>query len=166
MTPSSDNCVSFSHHWVGKSYKVSYIRRNVLNLMIKQLLFLNGTLKPVGIKGTILPILDPLIFVPFSEHYASNSQYNRERFYDRHSFLTHQVVRGVSGKSLLTYTSVISYVHKLSNIPDPTNSVVIRKLLIGARKLDPSTDLRLPINLVSFTDSFKLENLPQLPVII
>ena len=60
-------------------------------------------------------------------------------------FLTHQVARGISGKSLLTYTSAISYVHKLRNIPDPTNSVVIRKLLIGARKLNPSADLRLPI---------------------
>ena len=35
--------------WVQyKSYKVSYIRWHALNLLTKQLLFLNGTLQPVG----------------------------------------------------------------------------------------------------------------------
>ena len=60
-------------------------------------------------------------------------------------FLTSQAARGIAGKSLLTYTSAISYVHKLRNLPDPTNSLAIRKLLIGAKRCNPSLDMRLPI---------------------
>ena len=60
-------------------------------------------------------------------------------------FLTQQVSRGVAGRSLLSYCSAISFVHKLRNLPDPTNSLAIRKLLIAAKKHNPSGDLRLPI---------------------
>ena len=60
-------------------------------------------------------------------------------------FLTSQVARGIAGKSLSTYCSAISYVHKLQGLPDSTTSVAIKKLLIGARKQNPSSDIRLPI---------------------
>ena len=60
-------------------------------------------------------------------------------------FLTSQVARGIAGKSLSTYCSAISYVHKLQGLPDPTTSVAIKKLLIGARRQNPSKDIRLPI---------------------
>ena len=57
-------------------------------------------------------------------------------------FLTSQVAHGIAGKSLSTYCSAISYVHKLQGLPDPTTSVAIKKLLIGARRQNPSSDIR------------------------
>ncbi|XP_045172644.2 uncharacterized protein LOC123534449 [Mercenaria mercenaria] len=51
----------------------------------------------------------------------------------------------MSAKSILTYLSSISYVHKLSNMTDPTNHFLISTLIRGAQRLAPSYDLRLPI---------------------
>ena len=41
--------------------------------------------------------------------------------------------------------SVVSFVHKLDKKKDPTPSFIIKQLLVGARKLNPPTDSRLPI---------------------
>ena len=40
-------------------------------------------------------------------------------------FQTKQVGRGVAGRSLLTYCSAISFVHRLRNLPDPTTKLAI-----------------------------------------
>ena len=47
--------------------------------------------------------------------------------------------------SLATSLSAISYYHKISGVPDPTSDFLIRKLLQGLSKSNPSSDHRLPI---------------------
>ena len=42
--------------------------------------------------------------------------------------------------TLITYMSALSYIHKLSGMPDPTQHFVIKKLLAGAQKLGPMPD--------------------------
>lgn len=53
--------------------------------------------------------------------------------------------RGYAPRSIVTYLSAISYVHKLLNMPDPTASWLVEKLIVGAQKDKPSCDARLPI---------------------
>ncbi|XP_078336925.1 uncharacterized protein LOC111126792 [Crassostrea virginica] len=50
-----------------------------------------------------------------------------------------------SSSSIASHISALSYVHKILNIPDPTQSFIVRKLLKGCHKLLPSQDARLPI---------------------
>lgn len=47
--------------------------------------------------------------------------------------------------SIASHISALSYVHKLLDVKDPTQSFIVRKLLKGCHKLAPSKDTRLPI---------------------
>ena len=49
--------------------------------------------------------------------------------------------------SLATALSAISYYHKIAGFPDPTSDFLIRKLLQGVSKSNPSLDNRLPITI-------------------
>ena len=60
-------------------------------------------------------------------------------------FLTHKFASGTAGATLAFYCSAISYVHKLKNLQDPTHTFAVQKLVIGAQKLSPRADIRLPI---------------------
>ncbi|XP_060561111.1 uncharacterized protein LOC132720891 [Ruditapes philippinarum] len=53
--------------------------------------------------------------------------------------------KAMSSKSICTYLSGISYVHKLSGEYDPTKHFLISTLIKGTQRLSPSYDLRLPI---------------------
>ena len=48
--------------------------------------------------------------------------------------------------TIITYVSAIGYFHKIKNLPDPTHSYVVQKLLAAITKLDGRGDSRLPIN--------------------
>ncbi|XP_048771145.2 integrase/recombinase xerD homolog [Ostrea edulis] len=50
-----------------------------------------------------------------------------------------------SSSSIVSHISALSYVHKIVNMPDPTQTFIVRKLLKGCHKLLPSQDARLPI---------------------
>lgn len=63
-------------------------------------------------------------------------------------FLAHLVSISLASSTIATYMSAISYVHKLNDIPDPTNTFIVRKLLSSCRKVNPTTDHRLPITKV------------------
>lgn len=47
--------------------------------------------------------------------------------------------------TITSYLSAISHVHKLNGLQDPCSSFVVQKVLTGARKLKPTTDVRIPI---------------------
>jgi len=49
--------------------------------------------------------------------------------------------------SLATSLSAIAYYHKIAGLTDPTSDFLIRKLLQGLAKSNPSGDQRLPITL-------------------
>lgn len=54
--------------------------------------------------------------------------------------------------SILSIMSALSFVHKILSLPDPTDSFLVKKLLLGCRKLRGQKDARLPITL-SILDS-------------
>jgi hypothetical protein len=60
-------------------------------------------------------------------------------------FLTSEFARGLTGASLASYSSALSYVHKIRGLPDPTNTFIVHKLILGAQKSIPRADIRLPI---------------------
>lgn len=60
-------------------------------------------------------------------------------------FLVHLVTKGVSGNSLPSYCSAIAYVHKLHAMPDPTEAHIVKKLIVAAKKQQPTPEIRLPI---------------------
>lgn len=61
------------------------------------------------------------------------------------NFVASLYQKGYSPSSIAGHMSAISYVHKLLDIPDPTQSFLIRKLLKGAQNLSKAPDTRMPI---------------------
>lgn len=62
-------------------------------------------------------------------------------------FVSHLHHKGKAPKTISTYLSAISYVHKILEYPDPTSSFIISKLTAGAYRSRPSFDFRLPITI-------------------
>lgn len=60
-------------------------------------------------------------------------------------FIVYQVNKGLAPSTITSSLSAVSFVHKVANKPDPTQHFIVRKLLIGAAKLSPRTDIRLPV---------------------
>ena len=48
-------------------------------------------------------------------------------------------------KTIQTYLSAISFLHKIQGFADPTKDFIIQKLVAGVHRLRPSVDMRLPI---------------------
>lgn len=63
------------------------------------------------------------------------------------AFLVHLISShsSPSPSSLLSTLSAIAYFHKLSSLPDPTSSFLVRKLVQGFSRSNPAADSRLPI---------------------
>ena len=57
-------------------------------------------------------------------------------------------LKGYAPTTILTYTSALSFVHKLKGVTDPTASFVVQKAISGALKLHDSVDSRLPITTI------------------
>ena len=60
-------------------------------------------------------------------------------------FVTKLHHEGVSGSSIQSKLSAISYSHKIRDDPDPTTHFLVSKVMMGIRKVAPSLDTRLPI---------------------
>jgi hypothetical protein len=61
------------------------------------------------------------------------------------NFLTSLFEKGLAPSTLFSHASAISYFHKIADLPDPTNSFLVKKFLKGAKKLRQSGDGHLPI---------------------
>ena len=59
-------------------------------------------------------------------------------------FISYLRARKLAASTITSYLSAISYVHKLKDLPDPTKTFLIQKLLIAVGK-QRSPDTRLPI---------------------
>ena len=59
-------------------------------------------------------------------------------------YIEHAVNAGLSSATIITQLSAISFLHKLVEVPDPTKTFVIKKMLVGAQNLSRSADTRLP----------------------
>ena len=62
-------------------------------------------------------------------------------------FVTHMFQSGFAAATIASHLSAISFFHKLFGFPDPTDHFVVRKLLAGVHKSNPSSDNRFPISL-------------------
>ena len=60
-------------------------------------------------------------------------------------FVAYMHGKNMSVKTISTYLSGISYIHKLASLPNPTDSFMVSSLVRGAQRLAPSYDMRLPI---------------------
>lgn len=60
-------------------------------------------------------------------------------------FIAYLFGRKCAPKTISTYLSAVSYVHKLKHNSDPTDSFLVKKLVAGSYRLCPSVDMRLPI---------------------
>ena len=60
-------------------------------------------------------------------------------------YIVHLNARQLQTSSIRNYLSAIAFVHKLHNMPDPTSSFLIQKLLDALKKGDPSKQTRHPI---------------------
>ena len=50
-------------------------------------------------------------------------------------FATHIYTKGYAASYIATYMSALSFLHKLNELPDPTSTFVIKKMMQGLRKL-------------------------------
>ncbi len=62
-------------------------------------------------------------------------------------YLSYLHEKGYSPNTLPTHTSAIAHIHHLLGLPDPTESFLVKKVLQGAKNLNPTCDPRLPITL-------------------
>lgn len=60
-------------------------------------------------------------------------------------FIAHHYEQGSSVSTISSYLSALSFKQKVEQIEDNTNNFLVKKLLIGFRKLKNNTDSRLPI---------------------
>jgi len=63
------------------------------------------------------------------------------------NFIGHLFWKQYSPSSIASHVSAISYVHKLLQLNDPTNSFIVRKLIKGCNNLSGTIDTRLPITM-------------------
>jgi hypothetical protein len=63
------------------------------------------------------------------------------------NFIGHLFWKQYSSSSIVSHVSAISYVHKLLQLSDPTNSFIVRKLIKGCNNLSGTSDTRLPITM-------------------
>lgn len=63
------------------------------------------------------------------------------------AFIAHLSTEGKASSTICTYTSSLSYIHKLHDWSDPTANFIIQKLKEGSRRQGKSADSRRPISL-------------------
>ena len=63
------------------------------------------------------------------------------------NFIGHLFWKQCSSSSIVSHVSAISYVHKLLQLSDPTNSFIVRKLIKGCNNLSGTNDTRIPITM-------------------
>ena len=61
------------------------------------------------------------------------------------TYIAYLYTKGYAPSTITSQVSAIAFIHKLSNVPDPSESFLIKKLLAGARNLKSHPDIRKPI---------------------
>ena len=54
-------------------------------------------------------------------------------------------LKGYASSSIKSYVSALSYHCKIKNVADPTDTFVVKKLLVGLTRIDVRKDIRMPI---------------------
>lgn len=61
------------------------------------------------------------------------------------NFIGHLFLQNYSPSTIFSHISAISFIHKLCNIPDPTQAFVTKKILKGCQAVGSRRDTRMPI---------------------
>lgn len=61
------------------------------------------------------------------------------------SFVAHLHMRGYAPSTLSSHLSAISYHHQVHNFPDPCDTYLVRRLVLGAHKSNTKPDCRKPL---------------------
>ena len=61
------------------------------------------------------------------------------------SYLSYLNLKGLAPSTTTTYVSALGFVHRMNNMKDPTNAVVVQKVLSAINKIQGNLDARLPI---------------------
>lgn len=61
------------------------------------------------------------------------------------SYVSYCFQMGYSPATVSTYLSALGFIHKLKNLPDPTESFIIKKIIEGFKRLNSRKDVRAPI---------------------
>ena len=62
-------------------------------------------------------------------------------------FIVFLVNKGYKPNSIQTNVAALGYYHNILGFPSPSRSFIVRKLLLGAKRIYPAQDQRLPITL-------------------
>ena len=63
-------------------------------------------------------------------------------------FISFLSLKGLAAATITTYVSAVGYIHKILNLPSPTDSFLVQKVLASVNRISPSLDSRLPITLI------------------
>ena len=62
-------------------------------------------------------------------------------------FISYLNLKGYAATSIISYISAIGFLHKIFDLPDPTQNFLVQKLLAGINKKFGKQDTRLPITI-------------------
>jgi hypothetical protein len=62
-------------------------------------------------------------------------------------YITFAFNKGLAPSTITSHLSAVTFIHKLSNQPDPAQAFVVRKMICGIHKLGHQPDIRLPLSL-------------------
>lgn len=87
----------------------------------------------------------------------TRTHFNTEKWFPATSqqvilFISDMLAHRRAPSTVSSALSALSYLHKLYDVADPTANFVIKKIVQGASKTTPQTDLRAPITIASLSD--------------
>ena len=62
-------------------------------------------------------------------------------------FIVFLMNKGYKPSTIQTNVAALGYYHNILGLPSPTNSFTIKKLILGAKRISPTQDQRLPVTL-------------------
>lgn len=83
----------------------------------------------------------------FVEFLTSNNSYHDMPFSATviSDFVAYLHLKNYKPSSISSHLSAITYFHQVARFPDPCDDVIVKRMILGCKKLTPSFDQRLPL---------------------
>ena len=75
------------------------------------------------------------------------------------AYISYLFDQNYAASTITSFVSAISFVHKITDYPDPGEKPLIKKLLLGCRKLKATSDGRLPISIDILLDILRASSI-------